>query len=56
MTSIESKTINSSSSADFWKNHIAQWQSSGLNLASYCRQTNSLPLETPPTGVGKTYQ
>ena len=38
MTSIESKTINSSSSADFWKNHIAQWQSSGLKLASYCRQ------------------
>jgi hypothetical protein len=38
MTSIESNTINSSSSADFWKNHIAHWQSSGLKLASYCRQ------------------
>ena len=38
MTSIESKTINSSSSAHFWKNHIAQWQSSGLKLTNYCRK------------------
>ena len=36
MISIESNTINSN--ADFWKNHIAQCQSSGLKLASYCRQ------------------
>lgn len=42
MTSVESNTINSSasanSSAEFWKNHIAQWQSSGLMQATYCRQ------------------
>jgi hypothetical protein len=38
MTSIKSNTINSSYSADYWKNHIAQHQSSGLKLANYCRQ------------------
>jgi len=34
MSSIESNVRNN----EFWQNHIAQWQSSGLSQASYCRQ------------------
>ena len=34
MSSIESNVSNN----EFWQNHIAQWQSSGLSQAKYCRQ------------------
>jgi len=33
MTSKESKADH-----DFWQQHIAQWQASGLSQARYCRQ------------------
>jgi hypothetical protein len=33
MTSTENKTDH-----DFWQQHIAQWQASGLSQARYCRQ------------------
>jgi hypothetical protein len=33
MTSTNSNTVD-----DFWQQHIAQWQTSGLSQAGYCRQ------------------
>ena len=36
MSSIKSNVRNSA----FWQHHIAQWQSSGLSQANYCRQHN----------------
>ena len=36
MSSIESNVRNN----EFWQNHIAQWQLSGLSQANYCRQHN----------------
>ena len=34
MSSIKSNVRSN----EFWQNHIAQWQSSGLSQAKYCRQ------------------
>jgi hypothetical protein len=31
-------SINSNTGDDFWLQHIAQWQASGLSQAGYCRQ------------------
>ena len=31
-------STNSNTGDDFWRQHIAQWQASGLSQAGYCRQ------------------
>jgi len=31
-------STNSNTGDDFWRQHIAQWQVSGLSQAGYCRQ------------------
>jgi hypothetical protein len=31
-------STNSNTGDDFWQQHIAQWQASGLSQAGYCRQ------------------
>jgi hypothetical protein len=33
-----SSKVNHVRNNEFWQNHIAQWQSSGLSQAKYCRQ------------------
>ena len=35
---------NSNTSDNFWQQHIAQWQASGLSQAGYCRQ-HELPAQ-----------